>query len=96
MTTKTQSIKLRVTEDEKQELQRASELSGQPVSELMLLPALDRARQITAELTLSPYTVMPRTTFDELMASLDEPDEVTEANIEAVRRLRDDATWDLD
>lgn len=96
MSTKTESIKVRVSEKEKEELQRAAALSGQHVSELMLVPALDRARQIVAELSLSHVTVMPRSSFDALMASLDEPDEVTEANIEAVRRLRDDDAWDLD
>ena len=96
MTTKTEQIKVRVTEEEKDELRHAATLSDIPLSELMLGPALDRARQITAELSLPRHTVMPSTTFDHLMSSLDEPDEVTEANIEALRRLRDDDEWDLD
>ena len=96
MGTKTKEIKVRVSQEEKDELQYAADLAKIKVSELVLVPALDRAREIVAELSLPQITVMPRASFDALMATLDEPDEVTEASIEAIRRLRDDDAWDLD
>ncbi|GAA0357347.1 DUF1778 domain-containing protein [Actinoallomurus spadix] len=66
-------IELRTDATTQRLIARAAEALGESVSSFMLRAAKEEARRILAS---SDVTWMPADQFDELLATLDEPDEV--------------------
>lgn len=72
MATKSQRLEARLTPIQRQQIEHAASLAGESVSSFMVLAALERADSVVVE---RATTVVPATYFDQLVASLDQPDE---------------------
>lgn len=72
MATKAERLEARLTPPQRKQIEQAAALAGESVSSFVVLAALDRA-DITVRDQAS--TVVPATYFDQLVASLDEPEE---------------------
>jgi uncharacterized protein (DUF1778 family) len=87
MRTADQEIKLRVPEDVKQLLKDAAVIEDVTLSQFMLETATTRAKQVVAEVEIARMTLLPPRFFEELQSSLDDPDDVPPALVNAFRRL---------
>jgi uncharacterized protein (DUF1778 family) len=86
--TKAERLEARLTATERKQIEQAATLAGESVSSFVVLAALDRADILVRE---QASTVVPVAYFDQLVASLDEPEEaqgLTHAAQEARRRRR--------
>jgi uncharacterized protein (DUF1778 family) len=85
---KAERLEARLTSTERKQIEQAAALAGESVSSFVVLAALDRA-DILVQQQVS--TVVPAAYFDQLVASLDEPDEapsLARAAAKAGRRKR--------
>ncbi|MGA2453124.1 MAG: DUF1778 domain-containing protein [Solirubrobacteraceae bacterium] len=88
MAAKAERLEARLTSTERKQIEQAAALAGESVSSFVVLAALDRA-DILVQQQVS--TVVPAAYFDQLVASLDEPDEapsLARAAAKAGRRKR--------
>jgi uncharacterized protein (DUF1778 family) len=88
MATKAERLEARLTATERKQIEQAAALAGESVSSFVVLAALDRADILVRE---QASTVVSAAYFDQLVASLDEPDEahgLARAAREARRRRR--------
>lgn len=72
MATKAERLEARLTPTERRQIEQAAALAGESVLSFVALAALDRADITVREQT---STVVPAAYFDQLVASLDEPEE---------------------
>lgn len=72
MAAKAKRLEARLTSTQRRQIEHAAELAGESVSSFVVLAALDRADIVVRDMT---STVVPAAYFDQLLASLDEPDE---------------------
>jgi uncharacterized protein (DUF1778 family) len=70
--TKTARIEARIEPEYAERITRAAALTGESVSRFMVRAALTEADYLIAR---SDITIMPADLFDELIATIDEPDE---------------------
>ena len=84
MTAKTERIEVRADEISKSRISEAAELLGEPVSAFVVRTARAEADKVLAR---AHRVVMPAEQFDQLIASLDEPDEAP-AIVEIANRPR--------
>jgi uncharacterized protein (DUF1778 family) len=66
---KAERLEARLTSTERRQIEQAAALAGESVSSFVVLAALDRADILVRE-----RTVVPAAYFDQLVASLDEPE----------------------
>ncbi len=88
MTTKADRLEARLTPDQRTQIEQAAALAGESLSSFVVLAALERAEALVTDRASS---VVPAAYFDELVRSLDEPDEapgLVRAAQEADRRKR--------
>jgi uncharacterized protein (DUF1778 family) len=71
MAAKAERLEARLTSTEHKQIEQAAALAGESVSSFVVLAALDRADILVRE---RASTVVPAAYFDELVASLDEPE----------------------
>lgn len=72
MAAKAERVEARLTPVERRQIEQAAALAGESVSGFMVLAALERAEAVVVE---RATTVVPSEYFDQLAASLDEPDD---------------------
>ena len=72
MAAKAERLEARLTSTERKQIEQAASLAGESVSSFVVLAALDRADILVRE---QASTVVPAAYFDQLVASLDEPEE---------------------
>jgi len=72
MAAKAERLEARLTSTQRRQIEHAAKLAGESVSSFVVLAALDRADIVVRDMT---STVVPAAYFDQLLASLDEPDE---------------------
>jgi len=72
MAVKAERLEARLTSTERKQIEQAAALAGESVSSFVVLAALDRAEILVRE---RASTVVPATYFDQLVASLDEPED---------------------
>ena len=72
MGAKAERLEARLTSTERKQIEQAAALAGESVSSFVVLAALDRADVLVRE---QASTVVPAAYFDELVASLDRPEE---------------------
>jgi uncharacterized protein (DUF1778 family) len=92
MTAKAVRLEARLTSTQRSQIEQAAALAGESVSSFVVLAALDRADVLVTE---RASTVVPAAYFEELVASLDEPEDaprLAHAAREAKRRMRIQAT----
>lgn len=75
MAVKAERLEARLTSTERKQIEQAAALAGESVSSFVVLAALDRADILVRE---RASTVIPAAYFDQLVASLDEPDDAPE------------------
>ena len=88
MATKAERLEARLTVTERRQIEQAAALAGESVSSFVVLAALDRADILVRE---RASTVVPAAYFDQLIASIDEPEEaqgLARAAQQAGRRRR--------
>lgn len=88
MAVKAERLEARLTSTERKQIEQAASLAGESVSSFVVLAALDRADILVRE---QASTVVPAAYFDQLVASLDEPEDapgLAYAAAEARRRGR--------
>lgn len=71
MAVKAERLEARLTSTERKQIEQAAALAGESVSSFVVLAALDRADILVRE---RASTVVPADYFDQLVASLDEPE----------------------
>jgi uncharacterized protein (DUF1778 family) len=72
MAAKAERLEARLTSTERRQIEQAATLAGESVSSFVVLAALDRADILVRE---RASTVIPAAYFDQLVASLDEPED---------------------
>lgn len=72
MATKAERVEARLTTLQRRQIEQAAALAGESVSSFMVLAALERAESVVVE---QATTVVPAAYFDQLVASLDQPDD---------------------
>jgi uncharacterized protein (DUF1778 family) len=72
MAAKAVRLEARLTPTQRRQIEQAAILAGESVSSFVVLAALDRADILVSERT---STVVPAAYFDQLVASMDEPDD---------------------
>lgn len=72
MAAKAERLEARLTTTERTQIEQAAALAGESVSSFVVLAALDRADILVRE---RASTVVPAAYFDQLVTSLDEPEE---------------------
>jgi uncharacterized protein (DUF1778 family) len=72
MAAKAERVEARLTPVQRRQIEQAAALSGESVSGFMVLAALERAESVVVE---RATTVVAAEYFDQLVASLDQPDE---------------------
>lgn len=75
MTTKDERLEMRLSSDDRALIEDAASRTHENVSDFTRSAAVQRAEHVLAR---SNVTLMPAEQFDELLASLDEPDEAPE------------------
>lgn len=88
MATKAERVEARLTPAQRAQIEQAAALAGESVSSFLVLAALERAELLFTERASS---VVPATYFDELLRSLDTPDDaprLARASDRADRRKR--------
>jgi uncharacterized protein (DUF1778 family) len=88
--TKAERLEARLTSTERKQIEQAAALAGESVSSFVVLAALGRADNLVRE---RASTVVPAAYFDQLVASLDEPEEApgltrVAAAVERRRRIK--------
>jgi len=86
--TKAERLEARLTSTERKQIEQAAALAGESVSSFVVLAAMGRADSLVRE---RASTVIPVIYFDQLVASLDEPEDaprLTRAAKEGARRRR--------
>jgi uncharacterized protein (DUF1778 family) len=86
--TKAERLEARLTATERTQIEQAAALAGESVSSFVVLAALERADVLVRE---QASTLVPAVYFDQLVASLDQPEEaprLAQAAQEARRRRR--------
>jgi uncharacterized protein (DUF1778 family) len=92
MAAKAVRLEARLTPTQRRQIEQAAVLAGESVSSFVVLAALDRADILVTE---RASTIVPAAYFDQLVASLDEPEDapqLTHAAREAKRGKRIKAT----
>lgn len=89
MAAKAERLEARLTSTERKQIEQAAALAGESVSSFVVLAALERAEILVRE---QASTVVPAAYFDQLVASLDEPEEAPRlaraaAKVGRVRRI---------
>lgn len=92
MTTATARLEFRVSPQEKSKIERAAELSGEPVSMFARTAAEEKADRILREYEAS--TTVPAEFFGDLIAAFDAPAQANTGLRTAARRLRATVTRD--
>lgn len=92
MTTATARLEFRVSPQEKSKIERAAELSGEPVSTFARTAAEEKADRILREYEAS--TTVPAEFFGDLIAAFDAPAQANTGLRNAARRLRATVTRD--
>jgi len=69
---KAKRLEARLTSTQRRQIEQAAALAGESVSSFVVLAALDRAEVVVQE---QASTVLPASYFDQLLASLDTPEE---------------------
>jgi uncharacterized protein (DUF1778 family) len=85
---KAERLEARLTSTERKQIEQAAALAGESVSSFVVFAALGRADSLVRE---QASTVIPAAYFDQLIASLDEPEDapgLTRAATEVERRRR--------
>jgi len=72
MATKAVRLEVRLTLTQRRQIEQAAALAGESVSSFVVLAALDRADIFVTE---QASTVVPATYFDQLVTSLDAPED---------------------
>lgn len=72
MATRAERLEARLTSTERKQIEQAAALAGESVSSFVVLAALGRADSLVRE---QASTVIPAAYFDQLVASLDEPED---------------------
>jgi uncharacterized protein (DUF1778 family) len=72
MATKAVRLEARLTPTQRKQIEQAAALAGESVSSFVVLAALDRADILVTE---QASMVVPAAYFDQLVASLDKPDD---------------------
>lgn len=72
MAVKVERLEARLTSTERKQIEQAAALAGESVSSFVVLAALDRADILVRA---QASTVVPAAYFDQLVASLDEPED---------------------
>ncbi len=88
MATKAERLEARLTSAQRKQIEQAASLAGESISSFVVLAALDRADVLVRE---QASTVVPAYYFDQLIRSLDDPDEaprLARAAAQAKRRRR--------
>jgi uncharacterized protein (DUF1778 family) len=88
MAAKAVRLEARLTPTQRKQIEQAAALAGESVSSFVVLAALDRADILVTE---RASTVVPAAYFEELVASLEEPQDaprLARAAREATRRRR--------
>jgi uncharacterized protein (DUF1778 family) len=88
MAAKAERLEARLTPTQRKQIEQAAALAGESVSSFVVLAALDRADVLVRERASS---VVPAAYFDQLLASLEQPDEaprLMKAATKAQRRRR--------
>jgi len=70
--TKAERLEARLTSTERKQIEQAAALAGESVSSFVVLAALGRADSVVRE---QASTLIPAAYFDQLVASLDEPED---------------------
>jgi uncharacterized protein (DUF1778 family) len=91
MAQKTTRIEARLTPQERAQIERAAALAGESVSTFLIGAAVARAEAVFEN---TSTTVVPADYFDELLATIDQPDPAPRLQ-EAVRRARRSGRIDL-
>ena len=73
MAVKVERLEARLTATQRKQIEQAAALAGESVSSFVVLAALDRADILVRE---RASTVVPAAYFDQLIATLDEPEHV--------------------
>jgi uncharacterized protein (DUF1778 family) len=84
--TATARIEVRVSPEVKARIEYAASLDDTSVSNFVLAAAKERADEVVRQ--HHSHTVVPAEFFDGLIAALDEPAEVNDALVQAIRRSR--------
>jgi len=87
---KAERLEARLTATERKQIEQAASLAGESVSSFVVLAALDRADILVRE---QASTMVPAIYFDQLVASLDKPEEAPRlaraaAEVERHRRIK--------
>jgi uncharacterized protein (DUF1778 family) len=85
----TTEITFRLSPEDKELIKRGAELEGTSVSMFLRLAALERMREIMKALEPPLPTTLPAHTFEQLMASIDEPDPISPEMKERFIRARE-------
>ncbi len=72
MAAKAERVEARLTPVQRRQIEQAASLAGESVSGFMVLAALERAESVVVE---RATTVVAADYFDQLVASLDQPEE---------------------
>ena len=92
MPTATARLEFRVSPQEKSRIERAAELSGEPVSTFARTAAEEKAGRILREYEAT--TTVPAEFFDDLIAAFDAPAQANSGLRNAAKRLRATVTRD--
>jgi uncharacterized protein (DUF1778 family) len=88
----TARLEFRVTTYDKARIERAAELSGEPVTAFARTAAEERAERVLREYDAT--TTVPSEFFDDLLAALDAPAQPSAALSRAAARLRETVVRD--
>jgi uncharacterized protein (DUF1778 family) len=72
MAAKAERLEARLTPTQRKQIEQAAALAGESISSFVVLAALDRADILVRD---QASTIIPAAYFDQLVASLDEPEE---------------------
>ncbi len=72
MAEKTTRLEARLTPEQRAQIDHAAALAGEPVSTFVIAAAIERAAAVVDR---TATTVIPAAYFDELLATIDSPDE---------------------
>jgi uncharacterized protein (DUF1778 family) len=88
MAARAERLEARLTSTQRKQIEQAAALAGESVSSFVVLAALDRADILVRE---QASTVVPAASLDQLLVSLEQPDEaprLAQAATKAERRRR--------
>lgn len=82
-------LKIRISTEEKELIRCAANINQRTISEWVRSQAIEHAREVIESARLREATVLPSSTFESLLASLDEPGEPNLKLIQAAHKLED-------